>query len=368
MTTAVRWLGAFALVLFAVALAGLPLDARAAITFQVSFSDPGWLYSTYYDRIRRNVVSAGNEWASYFGSGINATLQVQLSFADIATASGSSFTNSYVGLSSGLSTYEQGAAYEIRTGLDPNGPAPDIRIMIGRNGYLQNELWFDPSPQLQSTPVPLNRTDARSVFLHEFGHAFAFNGWRDGQTGTLPGGYQSTFDAWVTKGSYQGQPQLFFSGSAARSLYGGPVPLTFGNYGHLGNAGPRPGSALVGDLMSGVSFYRGSRYHVTPLDLAILGDTGLTTFVNGAAMASAGLPNFAAVPFSTAVPEPGTYALMGVGLVAVVWVSRRKGRCSNGRVVGGGAALRSGAGWRTVESEVLNHVEHRARRGSMSSL
>ena len=324
MTTAARWNNAIALVLFAFVLAGLPSGARAKITFQVGFSDPGSVYSAYYDRIRRNVVSAGDEWATYFGSGLNATLQVQLSFADIATASASSFTNSYVGLSSGLSTYEQGAAYEIRTGLDPNGSAPDIRMAIGRNGYLQNELWFDPSPQLQNTTVPLNRTDARSVFLHEFAHAFAFNGWRDGTTGTLPGGYQSTFDAWVTKGSYLGQPQLYFNGGSARALYGGPVPLTFANYGHLGNAGPRPGSQLIGDLMGGVSFYRGSRYHVTPLDLAILRDTGLTAFGSGAAMASAEPPNFAAVAFSTAVPEPGTYALMGLGLVAVVWASRRK--------------------------------------------
>jgi hypothetical protein len=311
-------------VLFAIVLAGAPPGARAQISFQVSFYDPGSFYSTYYDRIRRNVISAGNEWASYFGSSVKATLQVQLTFADIATAAGSSFTNAFVGLSNGYSTYEQGAAYEVRTGLDPNGSTPDIRITIGRNGYLQNELWFDPSPQLQTAPVPLNRTDARSVFLHEFGHALAFNGWRDGLTGTLPGGYQSTFDAWVTTGSYLGQPQLYFSGSAATSLYGAPVPLTFGNYGHLGNAAPRPGSGLVGDLLNGVSFYRGSRYHVTPLDLAILRDTGMATLVNGAAIASAGLPNFAAAPFSTAVPEPGTYALMGAGLLAIAWVSRRK--------------------------------------------
>ena len=68
-------------------------------------------------------------------------------------------------------------------------------------------------PTRQSAAVPANRTDARSVFLHEFGHAFAFNGWRDGQTGALPGSYQSTFDCLVTTSSFQGQPQLFFTGS-----------------------------------------------------------------------------------------------------------------------------------------------------------
>ena len=306
-----------------VAATGLPLRANAAITFQVSFNDPGSLYAPYYNRIRSNVISAGNEWASYFGSSYNASVQVQLGFADIATAAGASITNSYVGLSNGLATYEQGAAYEIRTGLDPNGSAPDVRITIGRTGYLQNELWFDPSPNRQSAAVPLNRTDARSVFLHEFGHAFAFNGWRNGQTGALPGGYQSTFDAWVTTRTFEGQPQLFFTGSAARSLYGGPVPLTFGQNSHLGNLEPRPGSILIPDLMNGVSFYRGSRYHVSPLDLAILGDTGFPTTSSGAGIAAAGAPLFAAAPFASAVPEPSTCVLTMGGLIALVWVRRR---------------------------------------------
>lgn len=306
-----------------VAATSHPLGADAAVTFQVSFDDPGRLYAGYYDRIRSNVISASNEWAGYFGSSYSASVQVQLSFADIATASGASVTSSYVGLYGGRSTYEQGAAYEMRTGRDPNGAAPDIRMTIGRNGYLQNELWFDPSPTRQTTAVPVNRTDARSVFLHELGHAFVFNGWRNGRTGALPGSYQSTFDSLVTTGTVQGQTQLFFSGSSASSLYGGPVPLTFGAYGHLGNSAPRPGSALVGDLMNGVSFSRGSRYHVSPLDLAILGDTGFPITWNGAPFAAAGATLAAAAPFATPVPEPFVYVLMLVGLPALAWVRKR---------------------------------------------
>jgi len=311
------------LVISGAVAATLPLRAHAAIMFQVSFNDPGSLYSPYYTRIRSNLLSAGNEWASHFSSSYSASVQVQLGFADIATADGASVTNSYVGMSGGFSTYEQGAAYEIRTGIDPNGSAPDVRITIGRNGYLQNELWFDPYPNRQSAAVPLNRTDARSVFLHEFGHAFAFNGWRNGQTGALPGGYQSTFDAWVTTGTFQGQPQLFFTGNSARSLYGGPVPLTFGNYSHFGNLEPRPGSTLIQDLMNGVSFYRGSRYRVSPLDLAILADTGFPTISNGAGIAAAGAPIFAAAPLAPAVPEPSTSVLTMGGLFALMWIRKR---------------------------------------------
>ena len=300
-----------------------PFGARATISFQVSFDDPGAAHASFYDRIRSNLVSAGSEWAGYLGSSSSASLQIQLSFADIATASGSSVANSYVGLRSGLSTYEQGAAYEIRTGSDPNGAAPDIRMTIGDHGYLQNELWFDPSPTRQSVAVPTNRTDARSVFLHELGHAFVFNGWRNGQTGALPGGYQSTFDALVKPGTSNGQSQLYFTGSSARSLYGGLVPLTCGNYGHVGNSAPRPGANLIPDLMNGVAFSRGSRYHVTPLDLAILSDTGFPVIAQAAGFAAAGAPDAAAVSLASSVPEPSTYVLMLGGLIALAWVRKR---------------------------------------------
>jgi hypothetical protein len=287
----------------------------------VSFYDPGYAYASFYDRIRRNLVSAGNEWARNFSSSYNASLQVQLSFADIATASGWSVTNAYVGQRNGLSTYEQGAAYEVRTGRDPNGTAPDIRMVIGRNGYLQNELWFDPAPGSQTATVPLNRTDARSVFLHELGHAFAFNGWRDSRSGALPGGYQSTFDAWVTP-SAAGEP-LLFTGPAAQSLYGEPVPLTLGNYSHLGNAVPAPGDDLVPwDLMNGVAFSRGTRYHVSPLDLAILSDTGFPTLPQATGTLGASLAR--GVPFASAVPEPPVYLLMLGGLLATAWLRRRR--------------------------------------------
>ena len=300
----------------AVAAATHSVEAKASISFQVSFDDPGAVYASFYDRITASVISAGTEWAGYLGSSYRAKLQVQLSFADIATASGASFTSSLSSVRGGISTYEQGAAYEMRTGIDPNGATPDIQITLGRNGYLQNELWFDPSNGKHSVPVPLNRTDARSVFLHEFGHAFAFNGWRDGSTGALPADYQSTFDALVTTRSVAGQNQLFFTGSTATSLYGGLVPLTFGNYGHVGT-----GADLIpGDLMNGVAFSRGTRYHVSPLDLAILRDTGFAIKPHAIDVRELALND--SMPSVSTVPEPSSYALMVMGLVAMFGVRK----------------------------------------------
>jgi len=103
------------------------------------------------------------------------------------------------------------------------------------------------------------------------GHIIGFNGWKNGTNGLLPSNYESTFDE---KTIFNGS-NLFFTGASAVAVYGGNIPLTYNNYGHLGNNSPRPGSNLVPDLMNGVVYNRGSRYNISSLDLAILSDIGL---------------------------------------------------------------------------------------------
>jgi hypothetical protein len=284
-------------------------SSNAALSFDVTFNDPGSVYSSYYSSIQNNIIAAGNQWASYFDtSSVSTVLTVSVGFESIPTANGGSATTSFYNTQGGIFTYEQGAAYELRTGIDPNGSAADINFNIGINGYLQSELWFDPTPSnLLDDTVPLNQTDARSVFLHEFGHAIGFNGWRDGTTGLLPGNYQSTFDAFTTLVNTPQGDTLFFTGPQAQAVYGGLVPLSFGNYGHVGNGDGRAGASLVSDLMNGVVFFRGTRYEVSALDLAILRDIGLPVN-NGPSV----------------VPEPSTYALMFGGLGLMAWVTRRR--------------------------------------------
>jgi hypothetical protein len=169
-----------------------------------------------------------------------------------------------------LRMVEQGAANKIRTGIDGNGTAPDIEFNLNINDYLANELWFGSA----ATAVPTNKTDATSVFLHEFGHAFAFNGFRNPvDPGTVTGGFKSTFDNQTTfvNNNY------FFNGAQSTQLYGGPIALTYGNIFHLGNRSPRPGSDLIADLMNGVQFERGRRYSISALDLAMFNDVGIGT-------------------------------------------------------------------------------------------
>jgi hypothetical protein len=308
-----------------IAAVGGLLPAHAQVSFQVTFNDPGASYATYYGGIRNSIRAAGAEWATYLDVGSKAALQVEVSFEDIATASTGSVTNWYVGQYNGYSLYEQGATHEVRTGLDPNGKAPDIHIALGSSGYLQNELWFDPSPARQVASVPIDRTDARSLFLHELGHAFGFSGWRDGVTGELPNGYESTFDAWVQPQIVDGQSVLAFTGPSASLLYGGPVPLTVGSYAHLGNEAPLPGNDLIPDLMNGVSFVRGTRYHITPLDLAILRDAESTVPTGLAGATGERLAEMMlAAPPPPAVPEPSTWLLIFAGLAITVVVKKRR--------------------------------------------
>jgi hypothetical protein len=300
--------------LAAAVVLGAPIHAHAQsaspVNFAVSFNDAAGTYSSYYADISRNVLAAGNDWVSRFqGNMATTTLTVQIGFANIATANGRSGTSSFVRNSAGVNIFEQGAAAKIKTGVDANGTAADIEFNIGTTGYLQS-LWFDPDPVAQTAAIPTNRTDARSVFLHEFGHAFGFNGWRNGMTGALPATgagqqpYQSTFDQWVLP-MQSGANTLFFTGANATAVYGGAVPITFDNNFHVGNAVGRPGNNLVGDLMNGVVYNYATRYQISALDLAIMQDVGLPV---------------------AAVPEPATYALWALGLALVVGAKRRQAK------------------------------------------
>lgn len=284
-------------------LAASMLCSTAALAggqITVVFNDPGASYAGFYTDIERNALAAGDAWlASFADFGTETQLTVSIGFSPVSTANGRSAAAAWVGPGAGgIALYEQGAAHELRTGIDVNGAAPDIEINLGINGYLQNELWFDPDPGLRLAVVPFDRTDAMSVFLHEYGHAFGFNGWRDATTGALPGAYASTFDALLQPAQGLGAGALWLTSPAAMAQYGGPVPLTVGNYAHLGNRVSGLGTDLLPDLMNGVVFYRGTRYAISALDLAVMQDLGL--------------------PLAASVPEPATAPLLLAGLAGLL--------------------------------------------------
>jgi hypothetical protein len=168
----------------------------------------------------------------------------------------------------GTPVYEPGTLYELRTGIDPNGAAPDAVISIDPN-YLRQAVWADPTPADTTDAVPGDRVDLVSVLRHETGHTLGIISATPGGGGSVP--WETTFDQQTVARS----DGAFFVGEHARAAYGGDVPLTTlpggEAYSHLGNSLAEPAGT---DLMNGVAFYLGTRYEVSPLDLAILEDIG----------------------------------------------------------------------------------------------
>lgn len=309
------WLsGALALLL------SMSASAWSKVSVDVVFDDPSGAYGSYYDGLLGNVKAATSTWLSHLDlSSASSSLTVEVGFASLATANGASVTAGFVGNPLGFNVFQQGAAVKLASGEDLNGSSADIRINVGINGYLQDQLWFDPTPtNLLDDQVPVDKVDAQSVLLHELGHAFAFNGWREGENDVFPSN-QSVFDTLSTTLPGQPSDQLFFIGAEAEAVYGGPVPLTLGNYRHLGNASGLIGSDLIPDLMNGVMFVTGARYAISALDLAVMRDVGLP-----AILGSVAVNNPAPVPGSTTlpVPEPAEGLLVVCGL-AVIGLWRR---------------------------------------------
>jgi hypothetical protein len=260
-----------AIACLAVSLVGA--RAHAAINYSIAFDDPtDALNATVRPLLESHAIAAGERWAKYLVG--DAAIEVVIrTNAAIPFAEGRSVTSSFVENNGAFNVFEQGMTAELRTGVDPNAADYDVVIEINPT-YVYDELWFDPDPVARTAVVDVNRTDAMSTFLHEFGHALGFAGWINPTTGAYPGDYQSTYDEQI---NFDGQ-NFFATGPAATALYGGPVPLTFGNVSHVANFSPRPGEDLLLDVMNGLVFYRGTRYEISPLDLAILNDAGVPTF------------------------------------------------------------------------------------------
>ena len=134
-----------------------------AVSFSVSFNDPNANYSEYYSLLRSNALAAAERWGSHFLG--NASIEIKIGFTDVngsGRGGGGPGFNQYIGTQGGRNVYEPGDAYEIRTGTDPNGSGPDIRVNLVPD-YLINELWLDPTPNDRTTAGPSDRTDAVSV-------------------------------------------------------------------------------------------------------------------------------------------------------------------------------------------------------------
>ncbi|MGU3537951.1 calcium-binding protein [Methylobacterium sp. A54F] len=236
--------------------------------FTFTLSDPNNQVADLRGQILATAVQAGAYWAQFINS--SAAIEVAIVIAPVGDAQAASTVSVPIGTYGSYTLLEDGTPFELATGVDPNGAGPDITIRLDPN-YARNELWYDPSADSALYDGPLDRTDAFSIFTHSLGHGLGFNGLRDGGTGVLPGNSLNTFDLNVT--GFNGG--LGFYGATAQAVFGGPVPLTVGNYGHYGNIAEPPGTNPLAGLMNGVAVYRGARYVINDLDLAILTDVGV---------------------------------------------------------------------------------------------
>jgi len=246
--------------------------AKATIDFEITIDDPMKVLDGQEADVKSNVLTAAHLWAENFAG--EATVQILLRIdaeANLGRGSGRSLAASRVKSYGKNVIHEQGASAKIRTGIDSNGDEPDVEIVLHPD--YANLLWFDPDPLRREAPVPDDRLDAVSVFLHELGHAWGFNGWLDTTTGELTGEVLSMYDRCVV---HDGS-DFYFVGLEATKVYGRPILLSrvHNNYHHVGNTTDGPYADLARDLMNGVSFDWGTRYAISPLDLAILADCGV---------------------------------------------------------------------------------------------
>jgi len=290
-------------------------SAYSSPLLNVTFSGDNGQLSGYYSSVVNDLNDAAGDWEKLFVSGVASTLNVNVVFDNSPTANSSSlFVTPLYNIGSTW-VYQQGAADVVLSGTHNPWGLYDAVIHIGTS-YLTNELWFDPNPA-NIGPVPVDKTDAESTFIHEFGHIFGFEGYRDQSTGILASpNAESIFDTWVT--FLNNAP--YFTGPNAESVYGGAVPLTVGNIYHVGNPSG-PGADLEvypPDLMNGNVFYRGTKYEISPLDAAIFADLGLTT--NYADMGL--VTNFADLPPTPQIPEPSTIGIFGTALIGFWFTGR----------------------------------------------
>jgi hypothetical protein len=247
--------------------------------FTIQISDPNHFQQDA--AVVADVRKAASDWGVYI-SGLGS-IDIQVNIAATTRASGGADSVVPVTTDGSRTVLQTGTIAELLNGVDPNGAAPDLTITIDPT-YLLNELWLDPDP-FNPSAIPLNLTDAVSVFRHELGHGFGIAGYRN-SSGTLPSDHESTWDRLVQINS---DGSASFVGANATAAYDGAVPVTTlqngEQYNHLGNGA----DAASSDLMNGVVFNRGVSYDISHLDVAILKDLGAPTI---------SVPNVASSDFS----------------------------------------------------------------------
>lgn len=225
----------------------------------------GTEYEPMIPAIESNMRVAFERWTSLMsGSGV-ITVRVELD-PNGTRAGSTSLAKQYLGDRFGFHTYMEGWPFKQQTSIDPNGTDADIWIVF-EPVYMTTQVWFDPTPELRTEPVPTDRTDGVSLFLRLFAYAVAGNGWLTPNTGIPIGPWKSLYDHQVTPidGLW------YFTGPHAQLLYGGPVPLATTDIYLLGNV-DGAGAELVDGMLGHRRLVNGVRYEIDAMALAVAAD------------------------------------------------------------------------------------------------
>ncbi len=291
--------------------------------------------------------AALDAWSRYItGTG---TIDVQLNVASLAggyLADAGPAIELAVDKDGARTVTQSNVVTELLTGLDANGAAPDLTVNV--NADLLSSLYLNPAPSAGAV-VPRGKYDAVTILTHEIAHALGVSGARDASTGALPANTETTWDRLVT---VQTDGTAIFTGTNAKAVYGGPVPVTTlkngEQYYHLANSASDP---LSKDLLGGTGLSAGESRSISPLDLAILRDLGLR------------VSTVDKLQFGTVVHDA-----QGVGGQVYLLYDALLGRAPD--PIGFGSwidAVQSGTPLRTIAAAFLASPEGQARTGALGN-
>lgn len=111
------------------------------------------------ETIEQQTLIAANLWGRHFDAP-GVVIEIEVDVASDRTAAGSQSSVFVETLESGANVFQTGVAYELATGIDPNGDLPDIRVQLREEDVAQT-FFLETEPDTRTGDIPLgNRTSS----------------------------------------------------------------------------------------------------------------------------------------------------------------------------------------------------------------